>query len=57
MVQELRDLAAELEAHDDLYYNQDEPQISDAEYDALVQRMEELESRYNTARVRFMTRP
>jgi DNA ligase (NAD+) len=41
--QELRDLARELEAHDNLYYNKDEPQIADAEYDGLAQRLEALE--------------
>ena len=41
--QELQDLARELEGHDDLYYNQDEPVIPDAEYDELARRLERLE--------------
>jgi len=41
--QELRDLAHELEVHDALYYNQNEPCITDAEYDELARRLEALE--------------
>lgn len=43
--EELVALARELAAHDDLYYNRDEPLISDAEYDELVGRLEQLETR------------
>ena len=32
--------------HADLYYNQDRPKISDAEYDALVQELKQLEADY-----------
>lgn len=43
--EELVALATELAAHDDLYYNRDEPLISDAEYDALALRLAALEDR------------
>ncbi len=39
-------LAAELKEHDELYYNEDAPAISDAEYDALRRRYEEIEAAY-----------
>ncbi len=43
--EELVALARELAAHDDLYYNRDEPLIPDADYDALAQRLADLEDR------------
>jgi DNA ligase (NAD+) len=36
-------LATEISHHNDLYYRQDAPEISDAEYDALRRRLDELE--------------
>ncbi|SFV25905.1 DNA ligase (NAD+) [Hyphomicrobium facile] len=36
-------LAAEISHHDELYYRQDAPEISDAAYDALRRRLDELE--------------
>lgn len=42
---ELVALATELAVHDDLYYNRDEPLVSDAEYDALALRLASLEDR------------
>jgi DNA ligase (NAD+) len=39
-------LAAEIEKHDRLYYREDQPEISDADYDALRLRMEALEARF-----------
>lgn len=39
-------LAAELKQHDERYYNEDAPTISDAEYDALRRRYEEIEAAY-----------
>jgi DNA ligase (NAD+) len=39
-------LVAEIEKHDALYYREDRPEISDADYDALRLRMEALEARF-----------
>ncbi len=39
-------LVRELERHDRLYYQEDQPEISDAEYDRLRQRLEALEHRF-----------
>src|SRR4051794_41573012 len=39
-------LALELEGHDKLYYQDDAPKISDAEYDALRQRANAIEARF-----------
>ncbi len=43
---ELKRLAAEIAAHDALYYGEDAPVLSDAEYDRLRLRNEEIESRF-----------
>lgn len=40
------ELTKELEYHNDLYYNRDEPEISDYEYDKLLRELEQLESEF-----------
>lgn len=44
--QELRQLADLIAYHDKLYYQMDAPELSDADYDALVQRNRSLESQF-----------
>jgi DNA ligase (NAD+) len=41
---EVDDLRREIEHHNQLYYAQDAPEITDAEYDALFRRLQELEA-------------
>src|SRR6266496_1454703 len=43
---ELKRLAAEIGGHDRRYYQEDAPSISDAAYDALRRRNEEIEARF-----------
>ncbi|HEX8225207.1 MAG TPA: NAD-dependent DNA ligase LigA [Allosphingosinicella sp.] len=43
---ELEHLAAEIARHNRLYHSEDAPEISDAEYDALVRRNAELEAQF-----------
>lgn len=44
MASEIERLRAEIEFHNNKYYNEDSPVISDAEYDALMRRLKELET-------------
>jgi DNA ligase (NAD+) len=43
---ELKRLALEIESHDKYYYQDDAPKISDADYDALRQRVNAIEARF-----------
>ncbi|MCB1063761.1 MAG: NAD-dependent DNA ligase LigA [Verrucomicrobiae bacterium] len=43
---EMARLAAEIEHHNQLYYNDAEPEITDAEYDVLFRQLEKLEADY-----------
>ncbi|MFT3733228.1 MAG: NAD-dependent DNA ligase LigA [Hyphomicrobium sp.] len=43
---EIAQLSAEISHHDELYYRQDAPEISDAEYDALRRRLDALEKKH-----------
>ena len=52
-IEELYEL---IEHHADLYYNQDKPEITDAEYDALVRELKALEAEYpDLSRKDFLT--
>ncbi len=44
--EELAALAAEIARHDEAYHKRDAPEISDAQYDALVRRNREIEARF-----------
>ena len=45
--EEIIKLRAELERHNKLYHQDGNPEISDAEYDALYQRLKDLETKHN----------
>ena len=52
----LTELYALISHHADLYYNEDRPEISDSEYDALVKELKQLEAEYpDLARKDFLT--
>lgn len=44
--EELKRLRSEIRYHNDLYYNQDNPAISDGDYDALLEKLVELEDQF-----------
>ena len=43
---EYKALVKELQRHSDLYYNQDNPEISDYEYDAMMQQLKAAEAEH-----------
>ena len=43
---EIKQLRSEIEHHDRLYYVEDDPSVSDAQYDRLLRRLQALESEY-----------
>ena len=53
--QELKSLSQEIRRHDDLYYTQSTPELTDDEYDALVRREAELCVSYPTVRQQIET--
>ncbi len=46
VIEEVEKLRKEIQHHNDLYYRRDAPEISDAQYDALMRRLQELEEKY-----------
>ena len=46
LIEEVEDLRETLHRHEYLYYVLDQPEISDAEYDALINRLKDLESQH-----------
>jgi len=46
ILREVDKLREQIEHHNRLYYGDDAPQIPDADFDALVLRLEELEEKY-----------
>ena len=45
-IKEIQNLRAEIERHNDLYYGQAAPEISDYEFDQLLERLKELEDEH-----------
>jgi len=45
-INDIEKLRAEIEHHNELYYQQSEPEISDAEFDALLKRLQQLEAEH-----------
>ena len=46
----IRELTEKLEYHNNLYYNQDAPEITDYEYDMLLRELENLEAQFPSLR-------
>ena len=44
--EEIENLAKQIEYHNNLYYNEDNPEISDYEYDILSRKLADLEKKY-----------
>ena len=45
-IEEIKRLSAEINYHDELYHQQDNPEISDADYDLLRRRLQEIEEKF-----------
>jgi NAD-dependent DNA ligase len=46
-IEQVTELQELLKYHSDLYYNKEEPIISDYEYDILLEKLQQLESKFN----------
>lgn len=55
-IQDVKQLQKIIEYHSDLYYNKQEPIISDKEYDELFKKLELLEEKYKDSLDYFQTR-
>ena len=53
--QEIKQLREQIEKHNKLYHEDDSPEISDAEYDALYQRLKELEALSSNSKINSPT--
>ena len=47
---EIASLIAQISRHNELYYNEAQPEIADAEYDVLIARLKELEAAFPSLR-------
>ena len=45
-IKQIESLRREIQRHDHLYYVEDQPEISDREYDQLMQRLKDLEKKH-----------
>ena len=52
LIKKIKDLKAQIHYHDRLYYNLDQPEISDHEYDKLFKELIELENKYPELRTK-----
>lgn len=50
-----QELTKQLEYHNNLYYNQDEPEISDYDYDMLMRELENIEKGISVTQISYVT--